>query len=196
MLCFGPHEGREGRPSEGGPHLSAGKLYGGIETLLTTMARLRHLAPEWSRSLDFASAANCGLNWSRQGYPFTTLAPYDSAGHGRSGGPVGGSDRYWPVRPDVVVAHAFWPHAVFAPVVRRAGVRLVHFIHGRRTAGTGWSGWRAAPCPTWSSPSSHFTAVSVRNVFPKARVESWHLPVARTCRHVRTLTGAFRAGDR
>ena len=26
-------------------HLSAGNLYGGIETLSTTMARLRHLAP-------------------------------------------------------------------------------------------------------------------------------------------------------
>jgi glycosyltransferase involved in cell wall biosynthesis len=82
-------------------------------------------------------------------------------------------------RPEVVVVHSSWPHTVFAPVVRRAGVRLVNFIHGQ-TNGRHWlERWASLTAPHFVLANSRFTAGSVRNVFPGTQVEVWHLPVPR-----------------
>ena len=163
-------------------HLSAGNLYGGIETLLTTMARLRHLAPAMEpefglcfrgRLWDELVATGVGvhdLGPVRLSRPWTVWRA-----RGRLRQVLAGTT------PEVVVAHASWPHAVFAPVVRRAGIRLVHFIHGQAN-GRHWLERLASRTPAdLVVANSQFTAVSVRNVFPEARVESWHLPVAAAC---------------
>ena len=98
-------------------------------------------------------------------------------------------------RPEVVVTHDSWPHTVFAPVVRRAGIRLVHFIHGQAN-GRHWLDRLASRTPPdLVVANSRFTAGSVRNVFPEAKVETWHYPVAGFDGQAATGCGAVRTGD-
>ena len=79
----------------------------------------------------------------------------------------------------MVITHEAWPHTVFGPVVRRAGVRLVHFIHGQ-VNGRHWLDQLASRTPPdLVVANSRFTAESVRNIFPGAEVDVWHLPVSR-----------------
>ncbi len=161
-------------------HLSSGNLYGGIETFLTTLARMRHLAPGMEPEFGLCFR---GRLWNDLVATGVTVHDF---------GPVRLS-RPWTVwwararlrqvladtRPEVVVAHSSWPHTVFAPVVRRAGVRLVHFVHGE-TNGRNWlERWASLTPPDFVLANSRFTAGSVRNVFPGTRVEVWHYPVTR-----------------
>ncbi len=78
----------------------------------------------------------------------------------------------------MVVVHGSWPHAVFAPVVRRAGIRLVHFLHGEATGRHWLERWAARIPPDLVVANSRFTAGSAGTVFPGTRVEAWHYPVA------------------
>ena len=160
-------------------HLYAGNLYGGIETLLATVARLRYLAP--------GTDPEFGLCF--RGRLWDELVASGSAVHDL------GSVRFsrpWMVwrarrrlrrvladrRPDVVVTHDFWPHTVFAPVVRRDRIRLVHFVHGV-ASGRNWLERLASRTPPdLIVANSRFTAGSAKNVFPEVTVETWHLPVA------------------
>ena len=170
-------------------HLYSGNLYGGIETLLTTMARLRHLAPGMEPEFGLCFRGRLWDELVATGVPVHDLGPVRLS-------------RPWTVwrargrlrqvladtRPEVVVVHSSWPHTVFAPVVRRAGVRLVHFVHGEAN-GRHWLERLASRTPPdLVVANSRFTAGSVGNVFPGTRVEVWHYPVARP-----TLEGPVRA---
>ncbi len=160
-------------------HLYAGNLYGGIETLLTTMARLRHLSP--GMEPEFGLCFH-GRLWDEL---VATGVPVHDFGSVRLSRP-------WTVwrarrrlrkvladsRPEVAVTHDSWPHTMFAPVVRRAGVPLVNFAHGV-SRGRNWPERLASrTLPDFVFANSHFTAGSVTNVFPGVRVETWHYPVA------------------
>jgi glycosyltransferase involved in cell wall biosynthesis len=161
-------------------HLSAGNLYGGIETFLTTLARMRHLAPGMEPEFGLCFR---GRQWDE-------LAASGAAVHDL--GPVRLS-RPWTARrargrlrrlltdarPEVVVIHSPWAHTTFAPVVQRAGVQLVHLAHNGMS-GRGWiERWAARTPPDLVLANSRFTAGSVGNVFPGIPVEVWHYPVAR-----------------
>ena len=161
------------------------------------MARLRHLAPGMEPEFGLCFR---GRLWDE-------LVATGAAVHDL--GPVRLS-RPWTVwrarrrlrqvladtRSEVVVTHDSWPHTVFAPVVRRAGIRLVHFVHGddERTKLAGAVGGRTPPDLVVAN--SRFTAGSVGNVFPGARVEAWHYPSS-ACFGNETATdrGAVRTGD-
>ena len=161
-------------------HLYAGNLYGGIETLLTTMARLRNLAPGMEPEFGLCFRGRLWDELVATGVPVHEFGPVRLS-------------RPWTVwlararlrqvlagtRPEVVVAHSSWPHTVFAPVVRRAGVRLVYLAHGEMTGRHWLERWSARTPPDLVLANSRFTAGSVGVVFPGTRVEVWHLPVPR-----------------
>ena len=112
-------------------HLYAGNLFGGIETLLTTMARQRHLAPAMEpefglcfhgRLRDELVAAGVtvhDLGFVRLSRPWTV-----SQARRRL------RQILADCRPEVVITHEAWPHMIFGPVVRHAGIGLVYFVHG------------------------------------------------------------------
>src|SRR5947207_2885009 len=97
-------------------HLCAGNLFGGVESYLLTLARLRHLTPEWEPAFALCFAGRLG----------DELAAADVAVHDL--GAVRFS-RPWTLlrsrrrlrrlvlesRFDAVVTHASWSHAAFAP---------------------------------------------------------------------------------
>jgi glycosyltransferase involved in cell wall biosynthesis len=158
-------------------HLYSGNLYGGVEVGLATMARLGHLAP--------AMESEFGLCF--RGRLWDELVATGASVHDL--GPVRLS-RPWMVRrarrrlravlanrrPEVVVTHDSWPHTVFGPVAWRAGVRLVHSIHGNVNKRR-WLDWFASRTrPDLVVANSQFTAKSVAAVFPVVPVEVWHAP--------------------
>lgn len=111
-------------------HVYAGNLYGGIETFLRTLAEERSLCPEMepefalcyegriAREIRASGATLHMLGGVRLSRPWTVIRAqrkFAAVLHDR--------------RPDVVICHAAWPHAIFASVVRRAKIRLVFYRH-------------------------------------------------------------------
>src|SRR5262245_19506277 len=111
-------------------HLYAGNLYGGIETLLVTLARYRDLGapmvPEFGLcfhgrlwdELKATGAALHHLGEVRFSRPWTV---WRARSRLRS---LVTREHF-----DSVICHACWPHALFAPVIRRCGVPLVFWAH-------------------------------------------------------------------
>ena len=110
-------------------HLSAGNLYGGIETFLVTLARHRGLCADIEPAYALCFEGRLAEELRQAGAPVTIL------GAARMSRPW----TLWRVRRrlaellrrecwDIVATHGCWPHALAAPVVRRDGV-------GRRVDG-------------------------------------------------------------
>jgi glycosyltransferase involved in cell wall biosynthesis len=160
-------------------HLYAGNLYGGIESLLTTMARQRHLAPAMEPEFGLcfhgrlrdelveAGVTVHDLGFVRLSRPWTVWRARRRL-----------RQILADCRPEVVISHDAWPHVIFGPVVRQAGIGLVYFIHGQ-VNGRHWLTKLARRTPPdLVVANSRFTVKSVRNMFPEAEAHVWHLPVS------------------
>lgn len=159
-------------------HLNAGNLYGGIETYLVTLARCRGLCPEMEpefglcfrgRLWDELTAVGVpvhDLGAVRMSRPWTVLGARGRLRRVLRGTAFGAA-----------VAHGNWPHAVFAPVVRRAGVRLANAVHGELANPTWLDRWAARTAPDVVIANSQFTATPAAKLFEGAPVEVVYLPV-------------------
>lgn len=169
----------------GGPlrvlHLYAGNLYGGIETLLVTLARYRELgapmAPEFG--LCFR-----GRLWEELESTGVTVHDLGEVRFSRPWTVWRARRRLRALLPrehfDVVVCHACWPHALFAPVVRRCGVPLVFWAHDAAT-GTHWDERRASRTPPdLALANSEFTASTLGELFPHVPRDVLYYPVPST----------------
>jgi glycosyltransferase involved in cell wall biosynthesis len=161
-------------------HLSAGNLYGGIERLLSTFARERHLSPgiepvfglcfrgELFDELLAARVPVVDLGPVRFSRPWTLWRARMRLGR------VLRQERF-----DVVMTHAAWPHAVFARTVQAAELPLAHWVHdlmkGPRDR---FEKLAARVSPGLIVANSRFTADSVPNVFPGVRTEVIYCPVS------------------
>ena len=160
-------------------HGYSGNLYGGVETLLATLARLPRLAPAWSRGSPSASTAgwptSCAaagaavrpLGPARFSRPWTvwraaaTAAPASSAA----------------ARPDAVVCHSLLAARPLRPRSPTRGGRwpsgcttLVEAGPLDRPAGG------ADTAPTWSIVNSRSTAETPAGVFPGGPGRGAQLP--------------------
>jgi glycosyltransferase involved in cell wall biosynthesis len=159
-------------------HLSAGNLFGGVETYLLTLARQQRLAPEMEpyfgicfpgRLRDELAAAGVAvhnLGVVRVSRPWTIL-------RGRLR-----LKRVMRANSFAAVAtHGTWPHALFAPVIRRLGVRLVNVVHGEVTGRHWIDRWAARTLPDAVVANSRFTAGSVQHLFSDVPVKVCYPPV-------------------
>jgi glycosyltransferase involved in cell wall biosynthesis len=159
-------------------HCYSGNLYGGIETLLATLARRRDVRPDLipefalcfegrlADELRAAGATPHRLEPVRFSRPWTVLRARRRLA------------RLLAERPfDVVVAHACWPHALFAPEVRRAGRPLAFWMHDGAT-GRHWIERLAARTPPdLVLANSRSTAATLPQLFPTAPAEVLYYPV-------------------
>ncbi len=159
-------------------HLYAGNMYGGIERLLDTLARLRYLAPDMEPEFGLCFRGRMWDELAAAGVPLHDLGavrisrPWTVLRARRNLKAVLKQRQY-----DAVVCHACWPHVVFAPVVRNAGVRLVNWVHDV-LKGEHWiDRWARRTPPDAVIVNSHFSAESVSKVFPNVPNEVVYIPV-------------------
>jgi glycosyltransferase involved in cell wall biosynthesis len=162
-------------------HIGAGNLFGGVETLLVTLARERRLCPEMKPhfSVCFEERLSRDLR--------ATGVPVDYLGSVRARNPFtifrarAAMDRLLSQESiDVAISHSPWTHAIFSPVVRAHRVPLAFWSHGFLT-GKHWTEWwaRRTP-PALVICNSHATRDTVSTVFPDIPAQVIYYPVSAT----------------
>src|ERR1700688_2602704 len=159
-------------------HIVSGRLYGGVETLLVTLARCRDLStamePEFALCFDGRLREELA----------ETGAPVHLLGEVRARHPVSVMRARRQLREllntrsiDVVLCHLPWAEAVFGMAARRAGIPLVFWMHGPAEA-RGWlERWAALTPPDAAICNSKYTAKSLPMIFPGIPFEVIYLPV-------------------
>ena len=160
-------------------HLAAGNLFGGVETYLLTLARLRHFCPEIEpqfgvcfpgrlrEELAAAGVSIHDLGTVRVSRPWTVMR-----GRQRLRNAIRNEGI------EAVITHGCWPHAIFASAVRSTGVRLLNCTHGE-LGGRHWiERWAARTPPDAVIANSRHTAATVDSVFPGVPIDVSYLPVA------------------
>jgi glycosyltransferase involved in cell wall biosynthesis len=152
-------------------------MYGGVETFLTTLARCRHLAPSMDVSMALCFDDEVAARLRNEGVPTLILGDVrlrrpDSVWRARRTLAMALEDGGY----DVVVCHQAWPHAIFGPVARNAGLPLVFWVHMAQTANH-WLDRLSSRVPTdLVICNSRFTASTVSR--QTAPVEVVYYPVA------------------
>jgi glycosyltransferase involved in cell wall biosynthesis len=159
-------------------HLAAGNLYGGIETFLVTLARLRRLRPNLESQfavcfdgrlkaeLDATGATVHNLGRVRVSRPWTMW---------RARRCLGGILEATPF--DVVLSHGCWVHAFLGPAARSHEVCQVFWAHGLHDGRHWLERWARCNRPAMVLANSQLTGSAVRSLFGQAPVEVLYLPV-------------------
>ena len=159
-------------------HINAGNLYGGVETILITLARHRDLCPQMETEFALCFADRLSQELTEVGARVHLL------GNVRASRPT----TIWRARRklaellrhehfDLVVCHSAWPHAMFAPVARTAQKPLVFWLHNR-VNGQHWSErWARVSEPNLVLCVSRNTQETARRLFPNTPNEVFYSPL-------------------
>jgi glycosyltransferase involved in cell wall biosynthesis len=160
-------------------HISSGRLYGGIERMLVTMARAREAAPQLTHA--YAVAAPGRLIEELRG----AQADVELLGDVRLSRPpsVVAARRAFRTllrerRPDAVICHAPWSYALFAGVSRAERIRTIWWQHDAVTGVPVVERWARTVRADLVISNSRWTARSAPLVQPRSRVEVVYCPVA------------------
>src|SRR5947209_13966744 len=165
-------------------HVHSGNLYGGVETLLLTLARYRNLCPAMEPEFALCFEGRLSEELTAAKVPFHFL------GEVRVRRPI----TVWRARRrlkellkrrhfDLVVCHMTWPQALFGPAIRSAGLPLVFWLHGA-TDGRHWlDRWARLTPPDLALCVSHFTAFTLRRIYRHVKNQVIYAPVvaAQSC---------------
>ncbi len=160
-------------------HVYTGNLYGGIETLLVTLARERNLCPAMLPSFLLCFGGRLQQELQQAGVPVYQLGevrvrqPWTVLRARSAMRGIVRNERF-----DVVISHSAWPHAIFGPVARRAGVPLVFWLHNA-TDGTHWlERWARLTPPDMVLANSRFVRATVVGTYPNCNTVCLYCPVA------------------
>jgi glycosyltransferase involved in cell wall biosynthesis len=162
-------------------HNHSGNLYGGVETLLRTLAEQRSLCPEMEPQFALCFDGRIEEELRSAGVVVHSL------GNVRVSRPSGVrrarralAEVLRSVPYDLVVCHSSWSHAIFGRVVQEAGLPLVRWMHDA-SDGTHWlDRWSRRTSPELIVCNSRFTARSGSQLFPQVRTEVVYYPITNT----------------
>jgi glycosyltransferase involved in cell wall biosynthesis len=160
-------------------HVSAGNLFGGVETLLVTLARCRDSCPEMDPQFALSFEGKVAESLRQTSVPVHVLGQVRVSRPWTMWRARQELDRLiLQTRIDLVICHSAWPHVVFGPVVRRIGIPLVTWIH-EPVRGTHWvERWARRTPPDFVVCNSQFTACALKNLFPHVGFNVVYCPVA------------------
>jgi len=162
-------------------HLNAGNLYGGVETVLVTLARARELCPSMephfavcyegrlSRELKAAGVPLYFLGQARMSRPWTV---WGARARLRQ---LLEKERF-----DLVVCHMSWSLAVFGQTARQTGHRVALWSHGFQVRRNWLDRMAAGVRPDIALANSAFTASALGSKFPDWPQQVVYYPVAST----------------
>lgn len=160
-------------------HVHSGNLYGGIETLLVTLARQRHLCPAMETHYALCFAGRLSEELVAAGTPVYRLGnvrlrqPVSVLRSRRALKSLLARERF-----DAIICHSAWSLVVFGPVVRAIGLPLVFWLHAT-TDGKHWlERWARRTPPELVICNSEFTASRRHLLYPHTRAELVCCPVA------------------
>jgi glycosyltransferase involved in cell wall biosynthesis len=160
-------------------HVYSGNLYGGVETFLSLLGRTSSNAPgiahdfalcfegRLSNEIRESQAALHLLGEVRGRQPWTVLRARRSLMRLLRGESF-----------DAIICHSSWPFAIFAPIVRRADLPLIFYLHGP-IENVGWvDRWASRTRPDAIVAVSHHTSAGARKLFAdiEPRVLPYPLP--------------------
>jgi glycosyltransferase involved in cell wall biosynthesis len=161
-------------------HLHSGNLYGGVETLMVTLARLRHLCPGMEPHFSLCYEGRLSRELLAEGVPVHWL------GGVRISRPWTG----WQARRRlrellhrehfaVVVCHMPWPLVIFGKTARRAGCKVIFWAHSAHSGQNRLERMARKTAPDLAIANSGFVAESVvANLYPNVQAPVMHYPVA------------------
>jgi glycosyltransferase involved in cell wall biosynthesis len=159
-------------------HIHSGNLYGGVETLLVTLARHRDLCPNLEPHFALCFEGRLSEELAAAETPVYLL------GNVRVSRPVSLwrsrrilGDLLRQKRFDVVVCHSAWSQAIFGPVVRSARLPLVFWLHDAAGGGHWLERWASTSQPDLVVANSRFTASTLTKIYPAVRAEVVYCPV-------------------
>jgi glycosyltransferase involved in cell wall biosynthesis len=160
-------------------HLHSGNLYGGVETLLATLARYRKCEPDLEQhfALCFAGrlsreieAAGATLHWLGE---TQTRRPWTVWRARRCLAQIIVEQKI-----DAAICHMVWPQALFGATVRQNGKTLVCWLHND-VGGKHWlERWARRVRPDVVIANSRFTARSLPQLYTGLEPQILHYPVA------------------
>ena len=160
-------------------HIDAGNLYGGVQTLLFTLARYRHLCPDMTPEFALCFDGRVERELIGQGVPFHDLGqvriryPFSVWRARRRLQEILASGRF-----DAVVCHNIWPQVIFGPTVRRVGTPLVFWAHSMVDGRYWLERWARRTEPQLILCNSRFTEDTLITLYPGVRTEVIYPPVA------------------
>lgn len=159
-------------------HVASGRLFGGIEQMLLTIARERTLTPVVSVSFAVAAPGRLEDELRTSGADVTAL------GDVRLSRPATIVRARWRLRArlararaDAVIFHAPWAYAIFAPVARRAGVPAVLWQHDRADGRSSVERWASRTVAALVICNSWWTSQTAGALQPGVPVTVIHPPV-------------------
>lgn len=160
-------------------HVYSGNLYGGVETLLATLARCRALCPTMEPHFALCFEGRLSRELAHAGVPVHPM------GSVRASLPW----TVWKARRtlrallrrvvfDVAVFHCEWPHAVFAPAARSENVPVVFWNHAFLDGPPWLQRWAQRVPPDLTISASRSTLATTHALYPHVRAEYLYYPVA------------------
>lgn len=164
-------------------HVASGRLFGGIEQMLVTLARHREVTPDVEPEFAIASRGRLeddlrsaaatvhelgSVRLSRPASVVRARGAFDAIvdhAAAKSG-----------TLPPIVVAHAPWAYAIFAPVARRRRVPLVLWQHDHAAGDTLVERWARKTPADLVICNSHWTSRTATVLQPSAPVVVVHPP--------------------
>jgi glycosyltransferase involved in cell wall biosynthesis len=162
-------------------HIHSGNLYGGVETLLATLARYSDAAPNMeqrfalcfegrlSRELEAAGAKIHWLGETRTRQPWTVWRARRRLAQLIAEQRVG-----------AVVCHMVWPQALFGATVKRSGAALILWLHNDLDGKHWLERWARRTRPDAAIANSQFTARTLPRLYADLTPHIFHYPVADT----------------
>jgi len=151
-------------------HVYSGNLFGGVETALITLARERNLCPQMQPYFALCFEGRLATELRATGVGVYML------------GKVRVSQPWtvWKARRqlarilkqegfDVIICHACWPQAMFAPVVRKNQLPLVFWCRDTPSGKHWLERWASQTPPDFAIANSHYTRTAISNLYPGIR---------------------------
>jgi glycosyltransferase involved in cell wall biosynthesis len=160
-------------------HAYSGNMFGGVETMLVALARQQRASLATGHEFALCHQGRLADDLHAEAAPVLDLYP---ARFSRPWTAWTARRRFGKLlatrRPDVVVCHGCWSHALFAPVARAKGLPLVFWAHDT-PEGTHWLERLAMRTPPdLALANSRFTAGRLDRLFPGVPREVFFYPVA------------------
>ena len=160
-------------------HVHSGNLYGGVETLLATLARERDACPELEPQFALCFDGRLHRELSAEGARVHTLGavrvsrPLSVRRARRALARVLREQRF-----DAVVCHSVWSQGIFGPVVRAARLPSALWLHDYLSGRHWLERWARRTPPDLVVCNSRFTTESARRLYPRTRAEVVYYPVS------------------